>query len=128
MGFFGKYQLTPVDIPDGNLARVLLDKQGRVQVSLTGLVANYDTISYEDITVSSSSIPLTTIPATAVRAVITVETDAVRFKTDGNNPSSTVGHLLNINDVLILESAADITAFKVIRVTNDATIRVSYQL
>jgi hypothetical protein len=128
VGFFGKYQASPVDIDDGDLARVLLDEQGRVQVSMTGLTANYATLSYEDITVSSTAINLTTIPTTAIRAVITVEGDNVRFKTDGNAPSSTVGHLLTSGDVLILESAADLAAAQFIRETTDATLRVTYQL
>lgn len=59
-------------------------------------------------------------------ATISVETDQVRYRMDGTDPTSSVGHLLGIGDVLFLNSEDDIRRIRFIRVTNDATIMVSY--
>jgi hypothetical protein len=59
-------------------------------------------------------------------ATISVETDQIRYRLDGTAPDSTTGHLLNVNDVLFLQSALEIQNFKAIKVTNNATIQVSY--
>ena len=59
-------------------------------------------------------------------ATISVEGDQIRYRLDGNNPDTTTGHLLNPNDVLFLNSGADIMRFRAIRITSDATIQVSY--
>ena len=59
-------------------------------------------------------------------ATITVETDQIRYRLDGVAPDSSTGHLLNINDVLYLNSADDIRNFHAIKVTNQAAIQVSY--
>ncbi len=128
MGFFGKYNSDPDDIDDGDLTRVLLDIKGRVQTTQTGLTANYDTIGFETLSVGDAAVALASVPVTAVRAFITVQDDEIRFRADGSAPSSSVGHLLTPDDVLLLESAADLASVKFIRVTADATISVSYQL
>ncbi len=124
MGFFGKYQATPVTLDDGELGRVLLDSVGRVQITDTG---EHETVGYESLTVSSTAVSPASIPATAIRAIITVEDDNVRFRTDGTAPTASVGHRLLVNDALVLESAADIAAFQVIRETTDAVLRITYQ-
>lgn len=59
-------------------------------------------------------------------ALISVETDQIRFWTNGSDPTTTDGHLMNVGDTLKLESADDIKNFRAIRVTTDATIQVSY--
>ena len=129
MGFFGRYQLSPVTLADGTLARVLLDAKGRVQVSVTGLVANYTTVGYESLTVSSSAVGLASIPTTAVRAFITVEDANVRFRVDGTVPTTIEGHALAASDILLIESASDIAAFRAIRDDAvDAILKVTYQL
>jgi hypothetical protein len=91
---------------------------------------------FEKITVSSSAIGISaakiTKPSTtngqsrtAEFALITVETDSIRYRTDGTNPDSTTGHLLVAGDALQLDNFDDIRRFKAIRVTTDATIQVS---
>ena len=129
MGFFGKYQLNPVDIDDGKLVRVLLDKQGRVQVSVTGLVANYTTVGYESLTVGNAAVGFASIPTTAVRAFITVEDAAIRFRVDGTSPSTSEGHVVNESDIILIESASDIEVFQAIRDDAvDAVLKITYQL
>ena len=129
MGFFGKYQLSPDDIDDGDLARVLLDKQGRVQVSITGLVANYTTVGYESLTVGDAALGFASIPTTAVRAFITVEDAAIRFRVDGDAPTTLEGHVVNESDIILIESVSDIEDFQAIRDDAvDAVLKITYQL
>jgi len=66
-------------------------------------------------------------------AVITVEDDQVRFRTDGTAPSSTEGHLLSVGDVLTFDSwttgvnwIATLEKILFIRVTGDAKLKVSW--
>lgn len=49
------------------------------------------------------------------KAFITCETAQVRFTLDGTAPTTTIGHLLNPGDILRLDSAADLVAFRAIR-------------
>lgn len=94
---------------------------------------------FEKITVSTSAVgistakitrPSTTLgqSRTAEYAVVTVETNNIRYRTDGTNPDSTTGHLLAAGDALLLDNYDDIRRFKAIRDTAaaaDATIQVS---
>ena len=129
MGFFGMYRATPTALTSGKLARVLLDEFGRVQVSVTGLVANYDTVGYESLIVSDTAVGFASIPATAVRAFITIEDADIRFRVDDPLPTTIEGHVLVATDILLLESAADIASFKAIRDgAVDAILKVTYQL
>lgn len=61
-------------------------------------------------------------------ATVTVETDSIRYRTDGGDPAAGVGHLVTAGSVINLSSPNDIRLFKALRVTNDATIQVSYAL
>lgn len=95
-------------------------------------------MDYEAITVSNTALPLTAgklIQTGAAflgqkqarKAIISVETDQIRFTIDGaNTPTSAVGHLLNVGDFLILNSAEELQRFLAIRVTTDASIKVTY--
>ena len=88
--------------------------------------------AYEAITVSNTAIGFTTAtyaPDTygvAHKAFITVETDSIRWTCDGTTPTSAVGHLAAAGDIIEIEGIANVAAFKAIRVTTDASIKVSY--
>jgi hypothetical protein len=95
--------------------------------------------SYENVTVSSSAIGLTatkygpiqdtTLPIsrTAKKALITVEGDQIRWTCDGTTPvGATTGHRANVDDVITLEGFDAIRLFRAIRITADATLRVTY--
>lgn len=88
--------------------------------------------AFEQITVSSTALPLTASkynPTTfgpALMAVITTETDSVRFTVDGTTPTSSVGTLVTLGGVIRI-CQPDMVKFKVIRVTNDAPIVAIYQ-
>lgn len=66
------------------------------------------------------------------RAVLTVETAAINFTTDGSTPTVTSGthqgHLLNVGDVLTLNDITEITKFRCINAvaSNGAVIKVTY--
>lgn len=77
--------------------------------------------AFETITVANSAIGCTAATANpsnapgAVRAVMTLETAQIRYRYDGTDPTSTVGHLLEIGETLVLEGADNIRRFKAIR-------------
>ena len=72
--------------------------------------------AYESVTVADSAIGLT--PATyaaATRAEMTLETAQIRIRSDGTSPTSSEGRIVEVGDTIILDSAAQIAAFKGIR-------------
>lgn len=111
-------------------------------MAVRALNGTVGTFAFESLTVSNSSKALTatvySIPSPtdaygntigkkiAKYATISVEVDQIRYRLDGTAPTTTVGHLLNVNDVLYLASEDDIRNIRMIRVTTDATIQVSY--
>lgn len=95
--------------------------------------------AFEKVTVPITAVGITatliTRPSTtngqarlAEYALITVETETIRYRTDGTAPDSTTGHKLVAGDTLVLDNFDDIRRFKAIRDTGaaaDATIHVS---
>lgn len=84
-------------------------------------------------TVGAAAISLPSIPATATRALISVEADAIRWLDDpdaGVHPTSTHGHLLKPpsgDSVYYWIHGRDrILNFEMIQVTTAATVQVSY--
>ena len=88
----------------------------------------YDWYDFETLTVSTTALSLTAaMSARAAVAFITVETQAVRYRLDGQNPTASVGHALLAGDVLELDGFWEIDKFRVIRRDGaDSTLRVSY--
>jgi len=82
---------------------------------------------YESLTVSSTAVALTEAKAQlAQEAIVSVETDQVRYRLDGTAPTSSEGHLLEAGDYLVLRGYGQVNSFQAIRVTTDATLRVTY--
>ena len=86
---------------------------------------------YRQLTVSSTAVGLADatggIPAFATRAVITVEADAIRWRDDGVDPTSTVGMPAAKDSSFELPSAESIADFKAIRVnTTDVKLNIVY--
>lgn len=83
----------------------------------------------QTLTVSSVAVPLT-VPTTPharpMGAIVTVETDAIRFWCDGSTPTSTQGHLAPVGTQIELFGEDEVVNFKAIRITTDAVIQVSY--
>lgn len=59
-------------------------------------------------------------------ALITVETDCLRYWPNGTNPSTTVGHKVCDGGTFSVSGYHNILNLKMIRITNDVTIQVSY--
>jgi hypothetical protein len=62
----------------------------------------------------------------AFKAYITVETADIRYRVDGANQSSTIGHLIPSGGSVSLNSPADICNFRCIAVLATATLMVTY--
>lgn len=70
----------------------------------------------EVITVADSAIGLTAgTYLTATKAEMTLETAQIRVRKDGSDPTTSVGHLVEVGDQIVLNSASDIANFKAIR-------------
>ncbi len=85
-------------------------------------------IDFESLTISTSAVSITAgiIDQHHDDALITVETAVVRFRIDGTAPTATVGHVLEVGDVLELRGMGEISKFQAIRRDGvDATLRVS---
>ena len=82
----------------------------------------------ETLTVSTTALPLTAPKyGSATQALITVETEAIRFWLSGQAPTATTGHAVEPNNAIELTSRAQIEGFRVIRRDSaDSTIQVSY--
>lgn len=66
------------------------------------------------------------IPKGATRAIISVMTDAIRWRDDAGTPTASVGILGAANGLIELPSLESINGFRAIRVTTDATLNISY--
>jgi hypothetical protein len=90
-----------------------------------GTVSVLPPLGYEQLTVSNSAVGLT-VPAKPVRmAVVVVESNTIRFRDDGTNPTSTVGTPVVAN-VTILICGRAVDTFKAIRVSGDAVLNIAY--
>ena len=103
-----------------------IDENNPLPMKLSGSKAT----EYESITVDNTVGGKTCTTAkvgTSTKAFITVETAQIRFTVDGAAPTTTVGHLANEGDIIELDSAEDIAAFRAIRTGSvSATIHCTY--
>ena len=97
-----------------------------------------DAYDYEAITVSNTAIGLT---ATKVRpsaaantpahggafeVFISVETNAIRYRIDGTDPTASEGHPLAAGDKLTVTGHNNIRRLKMIRQSADAAVKVTF--
>lgn len=90
--------------------------------------------AFESITVTDTAVGFTAATTSpggapgAVRAFVTSETAEMRYRTDGEDPTSSVGHLLSPNDRLVFEGAATLAQFRAIRTgATSGVLRVTYE-
>jgi len=100
-----------------------------IMLALGGLA--YAQFAYESVTVShvSKALTATTYGAGARKALITCETNAIRFTLDlVNVPTSAgVGHLLYPGQPYVLENRYEIVKFRAVRASaTDAVLKVTY--
>lgn len=85
-------------------------------LALCGMAQTSEAINeFQVITIADTAIGFSAISAGAiVKAFCTLETGQIRFRFDGENPTSTVGHVMDIGQYLILEKF-QVGSFKAIR-------------
>lgn len=88
--------------------------------------------AFDDHTVSSTALALTSLDfaagvvAAADEALITVETQSVRYRLDGTAPTASVGHLVAAAGSITVTGNTNVKNFKIIRATgSDATVMVT---
>lgn len=87
----------------------------------------------EAITVSTTAVGPTTATAklgdarAATAALVTVETNSIRFRYDGTNPTAAVGHVAAAGSSFRVEGAGNVSRLKMIRVSADAVVHVTYE-
>lgn len=60
-------------------------------------------------------------------AMFTVETNPVRFRMDGTDPTAAIGHLLNVGDSLVISGNQNLTKLRFIRQgAADGTVMATY--
>ena len=82
-------------------------------------------ISYQQITSLSSAAALT-VPPGAASAVVVAETQAVRWRGDGTDPTASVGMPLAAGAYITFGTRAEILALKFIEQTASAKLNVYY--
>ena len=80
-------------------------------------------VGYQQITSLSAATALT-VPAGARSAVIIAQTQAVRWRDDGTNPSATVGMPLAV--AAVLEYSGNLAAIKFFEQAASAALNISY--
>jgi hypothetical protein len=123
-------------IDNGRLTDVTLEYEagpsGDIQVVTEKQLAPIAVAASGDrrFTVSTASIGFPNLPATANRALMSVEANAIRWLDDGNDPTATAGHLLTppASDATYfwILGRTRLTNFRMIRASADATVQVSY--
>lgn len=81
-------------------------------------------LGYQQITSLSAATALT-VPAGTILAIITPETQAVRWRDDGTNPTATVGYPLAVGSELRY-TAGQLAALKFIEQTASAKLNITY--
>lgn len=89
------------------------------------------TSSFTTLTVSTTAVgfPAAAIDGLPFRssAYCTVENGSIRYRTDGTDPTSTVGHLVASGGSFTITSAPDLKNFRAIRSgVTDATVSVTF--
>lgn len=82
-------------------------------------------LGYEQVTSLSSAAALAAVPAGAAVALIQAESQNVRWRDDGTNPTTTVGSILPAGSTLQYD-AGSFARLKFIEVAASAKLNVSY--
>jgi hypothetical protein len=82
-------------------------------------------ISYQQITSLSAAAGLT-VPTNAAGAVITAESQGVRWRSDGTDPTASVGMPLASGASITFSTRAELLALKFIEQTTSAKLNIAY--
>jgi hypothetical protein len=105
--------------PSGNPVEFAADAYGHLQQSPAGLTAK----GYQQITSLSSAAALT-VPTGATVALIQAESQSIRWRDDGTNPTTTVGMVLAAGETVFFTGS--LSAFRAIEVSASAKLNISY--
>ena len=96
---------------------------GRIPGAQPTTPGNLRPLGYQQITSLSSAVGLT-VPTGATVALISPESQSVRWRDDGTNPISSVGMVLNAGDYIFYTGYLE--KIKFIEVTASAKLNISY--
>lgn len=86
-----------------------------------------DTFAFEALAVAGTAVGFTAATFKfAYAAVIRVEGAQVRYRTDGNDPSATVGMIADPGDVLYVNTSRDLQAIKFIRTGASSKVNAEF--
>lgn len=110
----------------------LLVSQSSAGIACSGL--NFSPVAYEfeSITVSSTALGFTAAKITpagtppAIYASCTLETNSIRYRSDGLAPSATVGELISAGNRVEVCGQQNIQVVRFIRVSADGTLQCHY--
>lgn len=113
------------------IASLLVMHEGEAKATCAGFGGSPQPFAFETITVSSSSIGFTAgtySPTTgpAIMALVTTETNPLRFTADGTTPTGSVGHLAAASSQIEVCGTQAVRNFRMIRTGSDATVQVTY--
>lgn len=102
--------------------------QGNVCPGITAVapMGDGDTITVSSTAVGFAAADISTTGRSASVAVGYVATDAVRYWDNGQTPTATVGMYVGVNTGFVVCGVKAIRDFRMIRVTNDASVTVSF--
>jgi hypothetical protein len=121
------------DVDETSSERVTSDHPLPVRAVSPAPVQAYQTVGYEQVTVANATVGLTATKYSALsplaRAVCRLETAEIRYTVDGQTvPTTTVGTLLEISDVLTITGQLDLEKFRAIRTGGTSgVLNVSYE-
>ena len=106
--------------------------EGRNTLDTGTLVVSSTAVGMADVTWDSTgnTTAWATLKPKVHHALISVETDSLRYKTSGTDPTNAAGHIMFANDIIewlepVLNYISLLEALRMIRVTTDATIFVT---
>ncbi len=113
------------------VAALMLPSILGAQECIVGNVKGIEPLDKEEVTVSNTAIGFNTAivqqsAGNAAIAVVTVETDSIRYWVDGSTPTTSSGHLGPADSAFTICGLNSIKNFLAIRVTNDAAIKASF--
>lgn len=95
-------------------------------INLTNNRTGYKCTGFEKITVDNT-VKTLTVPANTLFALISLESNPIRIRMDGSNPSTTDGMLISVDTVFIIEGKDALVNFKTTRQgASDGIIQVHY--
>jgi hypothetical protein len=105
--------------PDGTVGAVSMSADGEVFTTPGAFTA----LGYQQITSLSSAAALT-VPTGATVALIHAESQSIRWRDDGTNPTTSAGMVLAAGETVFFTGS--LSAFKAIEVAASAKLNISY--